>query len=155
MFESLWIDKPEAEAKLTALASNPATAEVAGHFRHYHQFGYCIIQGAVPPAVIDQYLEESQALIAADKLKISLGLEIKPAKGADLQIPLTKLLDTHFHSEAAQRVSFSPPIKQFLETLFGEQALAFQTLHFQTGSTQPVHNDTAYVVLDEPKSLTA
>lgn len=155
MFESLWIDKPIAETVLEGLLADPATAEVGGYLKHFHEFGYCIIPNAVPVDVIDQYLVECHELIAADMLKISLGLEILPAKGADIRVPLTKILDVHFFSEAAQKISFSPPLKLFLEQLFGEPALAFQTLHFETGSTQAVHNDTAYVVLNEPKSLCA
>jgi phytanoyl-CoA hydroxylase len=155
MFETLWIDMPEADASLKALADDPATAELARLFKHFREFGYCIIPGAVPYDVIDKYLVECRALIEADKLKISLGLDIKPAKGADLLIPLTKLLDTNFFSAAAQKIAFAPWIRLFLEYLFKEPALAFQGLHFETGSTQAIHNDTAYVVVDEPKSLAA
>jgi ectoine hydroxylase-related dioxygenase (phytanoyl-CoA dioxygenase family) len=155
MFETLWIDTPEADAMLKVLAAEPATAELAQLFKHFREFGYCIIPGAVSHDVIDRYTVEYRALVEADKLQISRGLEVMPAKGADLLIPLTKLLDTNFCSTAAQRISFAPRIKAFLEYLFKEPALAFQGLHFETGSTQAVHNDTAYVVLDEPKSLAA
>jgi phytanoyl-CoA hydroxylase len=74
---------------------------------------------------------------------------------ADLRKPGTKILDVHAYSEAAQRICFSDPLREFLERLFGETPLAFQTLHFEVGSTQAVHNDTAYVVVNEPKSLAA
>jgi hypothetical protein len=155
MFDSLWIDKPAAEEVLERLLADPATAQVGSYLKHFHQFGYCIIPNAVPVDVIDRYLVECHELIEADKLKISLGLQILPAKGADILVPLTKILDVHVFSEAAQKISFSPPLKSFLDHLFCEPALAFQTLHFETGSTQAVHNDTAYVVLNEPKSLCA
>jgi hypothetical protein len=155
MFESLWIDRPTAEDVLTKLEANPATAEVGGYLRQFHAFGFCVIPSAVSADAIDSYHVECAALIAADKLSISLGHDILPAKGADLLVPLTKLLDVHVFSPAAQRIAFAPPLKAFLDHLFGEPALAFQTLHFETGSTQAVHNDTAYVVLNEPKSLAA
>ena len=155
MIETLWIDKPEAEATLDIMAGERATAEIAGYFRHFREFGYCIIPNAVAHEVIDQYKAEYKALIEAGRLQISLGLDIMPAKGADLLIPLTKLLDTNFYSEAAQKISFAPKIKSFLEHLFKDEVLAFQGLHFETGSTQAIHNDTAYVVVDEPKSLAA
>lgn len=155
MFESLWIDKPTAEDVIATLSADPATSEVASHLKNFHTFGFCIIPNAVPTATIDRYLTEYKQLMAADTLKISLGHEISSAKGADLMVPLTKLLDVHIHSKAAQEIAFASPIKAFLQQLFGEPALAFQTLHFETGSTQAVHNDTAYVVLNEPKSLCA
>jgi hypothetical protein len=155
MFESLWIDKPTAGDILDKLLSDPSTVEVGGYLRHFHEFGYCIIPGAVSPQVIDTYRSECEELRAAGKLKISLGLEILPAKDADILIPLTKILDTHIFSHSAQAIAFAPPLLDFLELLFSEPPLAFQNLHFETGSTQAVHNDTAYVVLNEPKSLAA
>lgn len=155
MFETLWIDKPNAEEKLRDLAADPATKDVASHLEQFHKNGFCIIPNAVSPETIDQYMRECKELIDNDKLQISLGDKFLPAKGADILIPLTKVLDVHIYSDAAQRIAFAPPLKKFMEYLFGEPALAFQTLHFETGSTQSVHNDTAYVVLDEPKSLTA
>jgi hypothetical protein len=65
-------------------------------------------------AAIDRYLAELDGLIAADKLRISLGLEILPALGADLQVPLTKVLDTHVVSQAAQDIVFAPPLLAFV-----------------------------------------
>lgn len=155
MYETLWIDKPIADAFLSDLLSKPETAELGSKLEHFHKYGYCILEKAVQPEIIDRYLAEVAGLLEGDRLKISLGLDILPAKGADILVPLTKLLDTHWLSEAATEISFAAPIMGFLDLLFGEPALAFQTLHFETGSTQAVHNDTAYVVLDEPKSLCA
>jgi hypothetical protein len=105
MFDSLWIDKPAAEEVLERLLADPATAQVGSYLKHFHQFGYCIIPNAVPVDVIDRYLVECHELIEADKLKISLGLQILPAKGADILVPLTKILDVHVFSEAAQKIS--------------------------------------------------
>ncbi len=155
MFESLWIDKPHAPDVIEKLGADPATFRVAQYLRHFHRFGYCIIPGAVAPEAIVAYNTELTSLIKADWLKISLITDILPAKGADLKVPLTKLLDVHVFSEAAQNIIFAPHLLQFLGTLFEGPPLAFQSLHFETGSTQAVHNDTAYVVVDEPKSLCA
>jgi ectoine hydroxylase-related dioxygenase (phytanoyl-CoA dioxygenase family) len=155
MFESLWIDRPEADGILAELLSHPDTMEVGSHLKDFHENGYCIIRNAVDRSVIDDYLREFAALIDAGKLSISHGLEIRSARRGDLQEPLTKVLDTFVYSEAARKIAFAPPLLAFLSHLFGEPPLAFQNLHFEVGSTQAVHNDTAYVVVNEPKSLAA
>ena len=55
-----------------------------------------------------------------------------------------------------QDLLLAPMISQCLATLFGEPALVFQSLHSQVGSTQAVHQDTAYVVVkDAPLKLVA
>ena len=53
-------------------------------------------------------------------------------------------------------VCFAPKVTAFLRAIFEDAALAFQTLHFEVGSTQAIHQDTAYVVVaHEPLKLIA
>jgi phytanoyl-CoA hydroxylase len=156
MFESLWIDCEGAEATITELERYAETQAMANHLRHFWRFGYCIVKGAVSRDRIDTYLAELARDITRGALLASHGHEIINAAKADLRAPLTKVLDSHVYSPAACDIAFSPPIKLFLDMLFRQPPLAFQSLYFEVGSTQAIHNDTAYVVVDEhPKSLCA
>ena len=66
------------------------------------------------------------------------------------------MLDTVMLLPTGPDLSFSPQIGRFLEEVFEDKALAFQSLHFEVGSTQEIHQDTAYVVVDhEPTKLIA
>jgi ectoine hydroxylase-related dioxygenase (phytanoyl-CoA dioxygenase family) len=70
--------------------------------------------------------------------------------------PGAKILDSAMLLPHGRALSFAPEIVAFLATLFDDQVLAFQTLHFEVGSTQAIHQDTAYVVVDrEPMKLAA
>jgi ectoine hydroxylase-related dioxygenase (phytanoyl-CoA dioxygenase family) len=65
------------------------------------------------------------------------------------------VLDTYVHLPAARDLIFAPPVARFLELVFEDGVLAFQGLHFERGSTQDIHQDTAYVVSEEPMKLCA
>jgi hypothetical protein len=49
----------------------------------------------------------------------------------------------------------SPAIVEFLAAIFDEPPVLTQSLIFQTGSEQPHHQDTAFVVFDEPLKMAA
>jgi ectoine hydroxylase-related dioxygenase (phytanoyl-CoA dioxygenase family) len=83
------------------------------------------------------------------------GYAVVPLAEANLDAPLTKVLDTYVHVAAARSLIFAPAIEEFLRAIFEEGALAFQGLHFEKGSTQAIHQDTAYVVCEEPMKLCA
>lgn len=83
------------------------------------------------------------------------GPHIKQLKDAQVNRALTKVLDTYMVSHHALNIAFSAKLKRMLEVLFGEPAAVHQGLHFEVGSTQAIHQDTAYVVVRPPLALTA
>jgi ectoine hydroxylase-related dioxygenase (phytanoyl-CoA dioxygenase family) len=74
---------------------------------------------------------------------------------ADLHRPLTKVLDTFAFAPSALKLMFAPKIVEFLRAIFDDSILAHQGLHFEVGSTQAIHQDTSYVVVDKPLNLAA
>ena len=66
-----------------------------------------------------------------------------------------KLLDLYVSSDAARNISCAPAIAHFLQLLFETRVLAFQSLTFEKGTEQRLHQDTAYVVVSEPLKLAA
>ena len=157
-FGGLWIDDldPAAvQAKLAAIADPVLRDQVASLIRD----GYVVIPGGVDHAAIDQYLAEYEA--AADTPDF-FQIEVPMAGGRQTfardktLLPGTKVLDSGMLLPAGPRLSFAPPIRAFLNAVFEDDGLAFQTLHFEVGSTQAIHQDTAYVVVeDEPMRLLA
>jgi ectoine hydroxylase-related dioxygenase (phytanoyl-CoA dioxygenase family) len=157
-FGGLWIDDTDHSAVSARLATiaDHATREQVGLFI---RDGYVIIEQAVDHAAIDAYLREYEA--AADT-RSALQIEVPSAGGRQeftrekSRIPGSKVLDTGMLTRHGGDLCFAPKVTEFLEAVFGEKALAFQTLHFEVGSTQAIHQDTAYVVVrDEPLKLVA
>lgn len=151
----MWIDEPDAERRIRALeqSGRSVVSRVIDDIRNN---GFAIVRNGVPHANIDQYLEEFRTAVEEDsELLASLGSEIFPVKGYNTATPLLKILDTHAKLPSASEIVFNDITIEVLEEIFDEDPLAFQTLHFEVGSTQAVHQDTAYVVLSEPKKLIA
>ena len=152
----LWIDSPDlfgctsidsfVEACAThceAYGVNPST------LWDFFINGYAIIDNAVPLELIDAYLarigqirEQSPSDVLA-----SCGRDPMPLSELDPAKPLTKILDTHWIAQEANPLVFSDKIRNFIACLLDEELLAFQSLHFEVGSTQAVHQDPAYVVI--------
>jgi hypothetical protein len=152
-YGGLWCDRLDPSATmqtLTTVADPDLMAGVSAFIRQ----GYVVFRRAIGHAAIDQYLREFEA--AAD-VPGFLRLEHTTSFSWDqARVPGAKVLDTGMLLPKGQALCFAPAIVKFLEVMFQEKALAFQTLHFEVGSTQAVHQDTAYVVVDrEPMKLIA
>ena len=162
-FGGLWTDRLDAAQQLHSRVSHGSiSAHLAEQLGFFIEHGHVILEGAVGNTQIDTYLQAlHQAASAKGPLLASIPAVgprdkgIVPLHQADLSAPLTKALDTYYHLESAHDVIFAGPIQQFLHAVFEEPLLAFQGLHFEKGSTQAIHQDTASVVLTEPMRLCA
>ena len=162
-FGGLWIDRLDAKRLLEQKARRDRRiARLREPLAFFIDNGYVILEKAVDPHAIDRYLAELATLgapggplLATVHATTPQGYAIVPLAEADLAAPLTKILDTYAHVASARSLVFAPAIEEFLRAIFEEGALAFQGLHFERGSTQGVHQDTAYVVCEEPMKLCA
>lgn len=150
MFSTLWIDQPDAE---------PTHAGWLGAaLRSLITDGYAIVRGAVPHVAIDRYLRGYDAAHGARTgLKVVQPFgEPVPIEDGDPSVPGAKVLDSYRYIPAALELMFAPRIQRVLHAVFQDGALAFQGLHFEVGSTQAIHQDTAYVVIEHrPSNLLA
>ena len=64
-----------------------------------------------------------------------------PLAQADRDKPLTKLLDFYAISNVAMEIMFAPSIHNFLNLIFEEDILVFQSLTFERGLTQAIHQN--------------
>jgi phytanoyl-CoA hydroxylase len=153
-FAAHWYDKKDGIDQ--ALVSGLIDDDTCNLVQFFSDHGYCIIPAALAERQIDKYLEDLQALTqSCDYLKVSDGREIRTIRNSDVLKPGTKILDTISIIESGRELALHETIVKVLMALFGGQPLAFQSLHFEVGSTQALHQDTAYVVVDQPNSLIA
>ena len=153
-FGGLWIDDvnpKNVEDRIERIAD----ADLRQKVRNFARDGYVVMSGEVPEKTIDAYLlEYERAADTPDFLIVDPGRISFSRERA--RMPGTKVLDTVMLLPTGPDLSFSPQIGRFLEEVFEDKALAFQSLHFEVGSTQEIHQDTAYVVVDhEPTKLIA
>ncbi|EGY01066.1 phytanoyl-CoA dioxygenase [Nitrospirillum viridazoti Y2] len=148
-FGGLWVDQRDQLAVAQGLAAlaNPIDRQRVEHFIRY---GYVVIENAVPHAVIDAYLAEYDRASQTGELMMEVPFHGRRTYDATVRAkPGVKVLDTGMVLPSGHDLCFAPAVAQFLKLLFKEPALAFQTLHFEMGSTQAIHQDTAYVVVDK------
>ena len=162
-FGGLWVDQLDALQQLQdRLDQDSISPQLPEKLAFFIKHGYVILEGAVGCTQIDTYLQGFREaaggkgpLLASEPAAGPQDKGIVPLQRADLGAPLTKVLDTYSHLSSAHELIFAEPIRQFLHAVFEESLLAFQSLHFEKGSTQAIHQDTAYVVLNEPMRLCA
>ena len=152
----MWVDQPGADSRIAAMRTIPGKAELADRIDEFRRDGYTVLRGAVSHAAIDEYIAAFDKAAQSDmSINVSYGRDVYPIAGQDLRKPLLKVLDTLVKIPSALPLAFAPALSEFLTTIFDEAPLAFQSLHFEVGSTQAIHQDTAYVVTERPNRLAA
>ncbi|HWB51063.1 MAG TPA: phytanoyl-CoA dioxygenase family protein [Stellaceae bacterium] len=156
-FSPLWIDRDDAGRQAVARLEQGLISE--DEYKLVAFFianGYCIIEDAVDHTLIDEYLAEIQAMFATrPDLWVTEGPDVKRLGEAQVDRALTKVLDTYMVSRRALQMAFAPRLARMLKIIFGEPPAVHQGLHFQIGSTQAIHQDTAYVVIKPALALAA
>jgi ectoine hydroxylase-related dioxygenase (phytanoyl-CoA dioxygenase family) len=150
-FGGFWTDKSNAIAVVDAMANRGEINDLDhGALTQFITQGYAIYKKLISDELIDAFLKGLDKVFSGE---IPRQMSYWDAQGhhmAPAQLDLmmngeAKLLDYHWPSEAAQDLIFAPGILKFLELVFRDKVLAFQTLYFQRGSEQGIHQDTAFV----------
>src|SRR5829696_1255936 len=140
-FGGLWTDHKDAEAALARkLASSSASANEVALLRRWMSDGYVILPQAVPHDVVDRVRADIERVWEARDARLAIEIggvksPIDPAKRGRH----TKLLDLYVFSQAVREAAFAPAIRRFLGLVFEREALLFQSLCFDKGSEQPIH----------------
>jgi hypothetical protein len=69
--------------------------------------------------------------------------------------PGYRIPDMHSHSDRALDLYLHPELFRMIELIYGEPAIAFQSLYFEYGSGQALHRDPMFVMTDPPSHLLA
>ena len=149
----LWIDRSDASEHIAAL---DVSAETAAHLRFFWENGYTIFRNVVPGELIDKIVD-GMLSVSKDAKKYVVRREGKYADPLNVTSlgPGGRVIDIYGVSSAARDAVYQRPVAEFLMALFEEPAIAMQSLCFEYGSQQAIHQDTAYVVSSKPLSLAA
>jgi len=71
------------------------------------------------------------------------------------RVPGYRISDAHGFSDYARRLTLVDSVFGYVNALFGEQAVAFQSLYFEWGSQQGLHRDPMFVRTTPPSALLA
>ncbi len=159
-FGGLWSDRLEAPRLLEERRTSGALSrDDAARLSFWMEHGFWIEKDAVPAEALERVQAELAALsaLASDPVRaplVELGGRYERMSPA-LEGQRVKLVDAYARSRATLEVALAEPIRRFLHLVFEDEALLFQSLSFERGSEQPVHQDTAYVVVSPPLAFVA
>ena len=128
------------------------------NFRRFIQDGYCVLESAVSVEAIDVLVAEMNVAFR-DKNSYEIFYqdnpsgETRPLSTFDGDASSVRFVDLMMSLDSAQRVLMSEKIIDFLTKLFEAPPVLFQSLSFEYGSQQGLHQDTAYVVTVPPMNL--
>ena len=157
-FPGFWTDNPDWEETLEALErGGSVNPEESALLRQFAETGYVIIRGAISPRLAEALVADIEATGRNSSYYIARTnrQSYRAASRDVLEDPRARLIDIHVNSRLARRAMFATPIKRFLDLVFRNELLAFQTLTFRYGSQQRMHQDGAYVVVSEPSQFAA
>lgn len=158
-FGGFWTDQNNAKELLTGKRMlGSINEEEAELLDHWIAKGYVILKGAVDHALIDAALADIAAVYQRGGALIETyefgDVRVVPVEPRHKTMP-HKLLDLYAKSEHVRRMVLSQKITRFLSLVMERPPMAFQGLYFETGSEQPLHQDTAYVRVNRPMDLMA
>jgi phytanoyl-CoA hydroxylase len=149
----LWIDRPDARARVSELGLDP---QAESDLSFFIDQGYVIIPGAVSPELADRVVADAHAVMAHPNRYVvrDKGQYVDPSQMTEFRLG-HRIIDLYAVSPAAREAVFTPRVSKLLQAAFGEPAVAIQSLYFEYGSQQAIHQDTAYVVSRRPMALAA
>ena len=156
---TLWTDAPDAPAQLRRrLDEGQVPAAAAADLAHLIAHGWVLWPGAIEPALIDRLVADVRGhhrhpgiFVTTDHRNDTSVLRLSGTAPDAFE----SLFDLYVNSAAARDLALHPRIARFLALVFQARPIAFQQLLFQRSNGHQVHQDTAFVAVEEPMLLTA
>jgi phytanoyl-CoA hydroxylase len=157
-----WLDRPFRQIDEYVDTLGPEAgdkAELRYRLLNWSHFGYAIIPRAIEPELIDALMADLDELIENhERFHVMVESHIHehtPIKEIDIGMLrdfrdgrsdlAMRIQDFIHNSIAAKKISLHPNITGFLEHVFRDRVVAFQSLNFTRGSEQHIHQDYAFV----------
>jgi hypothetical protein len=158
-FGGLWIDRADWQDELARREQRRAvSAKDAALLRDFVRDGFIILPQAAPPGAVDAFQREIESAFRNGRPEL-LYQSHKDRTTRPLAGPVDRLgsrvVDSYVALPQALDLFTSPALMKFLALIFDAPPLLFQSLSFDQGSQQGLHQDTAYVVVDQPLELAA
>ncbi|PHQ63636.1 MAG: hypothetical protein COC10_05080 [Sphingobium sp.] len=154
-FGGLWIDRADWRQQVTARHLNPAQAAQVEFFA---ENGFIIFEGAAAPEKVDAFRDRIMTSFREGNPDVRYQRHgshvVQPLDGPADRLGV-RIVDSFVPFQEALDLFSSPELLAFFQLIFDANPLLFQSLSFDQGSQQGLHQDTAYVVVDRPIELAA
>lgn len=156
-FGGLWTDRDDFDA---LLAKKDVAARYREPLRRWREDGFIIHRKAISEPMIDAFVARLDALpqngatnLLVTNAEAHEGVAYRP----ELLNARTgaRIVDAYYAYSEARDILFSAPILDFIKIAFGSDPLLTQSLNFEYGSGQPLHQDTSFVIMTAPLKMAA
>lgn len=156
----MWVDRSDFEQEiLRRLATGQLAPGLEAAVRSFARDGYIVLPGAAAEADLVRFEQAiSKAFSEGHPHLVGLlpgdGTPRPVVQGMDPR--QVRIVDCFAVLPEALALFSSPSLTEFLASVLDERPLLFQSISFEVGSQQGLHQDTAYVVVDQrPMELAA
>lgn len=154
-FGGLWIDRTDWRDEILR---RKLTTDEAALITHFAEKGYVILPQACHHDAIDVFQRRVASAFRHGNPDVlyqdHFSNETRRLTGPVDRLG-TRIVDVYVSLPEAFELFTSPALMRFLKLIFDRDPLLFQSLSFDQGSQQGLHQDTAYVVVDRPLELAA
>lgn len=154
-FGGLWIDRANWRQEITARGLN---TEQQAQLEQFVSDGYIILKGAASHDLVNAFQKRIEASFRYGNSEVLYQQHgdhaIRRLDGPADRIG-GRVVDSFVAFPEALDLFHVPALYDFLNLIFDAPPLLFQSLSFDQGSQQGLHQDTAYVVVDQPLQLAA
>ena len=154
-FGGLWVDRDDWRQQITA---RHLTSEQINQIEFFVRNGFIILHAAATPEKVDAFRRKIETSFREGNKDVLYqrhdGYDTLPLSQPEDRLGV-RVVDSFVPFAEALDLFSSPSLIAFLQLIFDADPLLFQSLSFDQGSQQGLHQDTAYVVVDQPLELAA
>lgn len=159
-FGGMWIDRHDFDQEIQRrLAAGRLAPRLEQPVRSFARDGYLVLPGAAAEADLVRF-EQAISKAFSEGHRHLVGQQ--PGDGTPRRVVAgmdprqVRIVDCFAVLPEAMALFSSPSLAEFLACVLDERPLLFQSISFEVGSQQGLHQDTAYVVVDKrPMELVA
>ncbi|MFN7942776.1 MAG: phytanoyl-CoA dioxygenase family protein [Thermoanaerobaculia bacterium] len=156
----LWLDQPDALERITERErAGELSAAQSANLRHFVERGYLVFRPAISDSLLAAIVSDLDRLWLEQPPYVAFAYHslLTRFSGHDegSRKPSCRIADLHAFSDAALALYLEPEIHAYVAWIFGEPAVATQSLTFEWGSQQALHRDPIHVQMARPAHLLA
>jgi len=161
MQSDLWLDQPDAHERIEQrLAGGDISADEATRLHTFVDSGFVTLSIDVDADFCEGFDADVSRFWDERPADLSVSPPTAPPTSfrdwdGKVKPPGYRIPDMQSHSESALDLYLHPALFRMVELIYGEPAIAFQSLYFEYGSQQALHRDPMFVVTDPPSHLLA
>ncbi len=161
LVSDLWLDQPDAHHRVeTRQAAGEIAAHQAEALLRFLDRGYLTFTLDLDPRVVADveasverlWQERPPTVACAYHSQLRPFDQVEPRKA---RRPSYRIADLHSFSQGALELYLDRQIFDWVELIFGQKAVATQSLYFEYGSQQRLHRDPVFVHHTPPSHLLA